>query len=147
MWKYKFHVPETKQVRLLVYTDCANEADDQYAVAHVLMTQKFDVVGIIAAHFDMNTRREGAPYAPGTTAQASYDEILTVLDKMGVSGQYPIALGSGVPLEDEKTPILSDGAKIDHRGSHERRSAPIIHRLSGFHHDPCFRNPCKTGNL
>ena len=87
MWKYKFHVPETKQVRLLVYTDCANEADDQYAVAHALMTQKFDVVGIIAAHFDMNTRREGAPYAPGTTAQASYDEILTVLDKMGVSGQ------------------------------------------------------------
>lgn len=112
MWKYKFHVPETKQVRLLVYTDCANEADDQYAVAHVLMTQKFDVVGIIAAHFDMNTRREGAPYAPGTTAQASYDEILTVLDKMGVSGQYPIALGSGVPLEDEKTPILSDGSKM-----------------------------------
>ena len=31
---------------------------------------------------------------------------------MGVSGQYPIALGSGVPLEDEKTPILSDGAKM-----------------------------------
>ena len=146
MWKYKFHVPETKQVRLLVYTDCANEADDQYAVAHVLMTQKFDVVGIIAAHFDMNTRREGAPYAPGTTAQASYDEILTVLDKMGVSGQYPIALGSGVPLEDED-PNLIGRCEDDHRGSHERRPAPIIHRLSGFHHRSCFRNPCKTGNL
>lgn len=86
MWKYKFHVPETKQVRLLVYTDCANEADDQYAVAHVLMTQKFDVVGIIAAHFDMNTRREGAPYAPGTTAQASYDEIL---DRGSIRWVYP----------------------------------------------------------
>lgn len=33
MWNYKFQVPKEKQVRLLVYTDCANEADDQYAVA------------------------------------------------------------------------------------------------------------------
>lgn len=112
MWKYQFKVPKEKQVRLLVYTDCANEADDQFAVAHALMTQKFDVVGIIAAHFDLNTRREGSPLQPGTTAQRSYDEVMTVLDKMGLSGQYPVALGAGVPLTDEQTPIPSDGVQM-----------------------------------
>lgn len=112
MWNYKFQVPKEKQVRLLVYTDCANEADDQYAVAHALMTPKFDVVGIIAAHFDMNTKSEWSPYQPGTTAKLSYDEIMTVLEKMGLTGQYPVAMGSGEPLADAKTPILSDGAKM-----------------------------------
>lgn len=112
MWKYKFNVPESKQVRLLVYTDCANEADDQYAVAHALMTPKFDVVGIIAAHFDANTQHEAFGLKPGTTAQASLDEVNKVLDYMGLAGKYPVALGSGVPLTDDKTPIDSEGARM-----------------------------------
>ena len=112
MWKYKYHVPEEKQVRLLIYTDCANEADDQYAVAHALMTPKFDVTGIIAAHFDMNTRREDAPYAQGSTAKLSYDEVMRVLDKMGLAGQYSVAMGAAEPLESEDTPIVSQGAQM-----------------------------------
>jgi len=112
MWNYKFKVPESKQVRLLVYTDCANEADDQYALAHALMTQKTDVVGVIAAHFDANTKHPAFGMAPGTTAQKSLDEINVVLEKMGVAGQVKTALGAGTPLADEKTPIESEGAKM-----------------------------------
>ena len=53
MWEnYKFEVPEKRKVRYIIHTDCKNEADDQYTVAHALMTQKFDVRGIIAGHFD-----------------------------------------------------------------------------------------------
>ena len=55
MWNYQFEVPKSKQVRLIVYTDCKNEADDQFALAHALMTPKVDVVGIIAAHFEKVT--------------------------------------------------------------------------------------------
>lgn len=112
MWNYDFNVPEEKKIRLLVYTDCANEADDQYAVAHILMTPKFDVRGIIAAHFDRITEREESLYAPGTTARASLDEVNRVLDYMGVAGRYPVSLGSGVPLSDEYTPQISDGAQM-----------------------------------
>lgn len=112
MWKYQYQVPKEKQVRLLIYTDCANEADDQFAVAHALMTPKFDVVGIIAAHFDKNTQREGAPYAQGTTAKLSYDEIMIVLEKMGLTGKYPVTLGAGEALRDADTPILSEGARM-----------------------------------
>ena len=44
MWNYAYTVPENKKVRVIVHTDCKNEADDQYAVAHHLMTPRFDVM-------------------------------------------------------------------------------------------------------
>lgn len=112
MWKYNYAVPKEKQVRLIVYTDCANEADDQYALAHALMTQKVDVVGIIAAHFDATTHEGWSRRKPGTTAKASFDEIVTVLDKMKLSGQYKIAMGAESALIDEKTPIFSEAAQM-----------------------------------
>lgn len=37
-WNYKFNVPDKKKVRMIVHTDCKNEADDQFALAHHLMT-------------------------------------------------------------------------------------------------------------
>ena len=112
MWKYDYNVPKQKQVRLLIYTDCANEADDQYTLAHLLMTPKFDVKGIIAAHFNMNTQYEEFGIAPGSTAKRSMDEIEKVLDLMGLTGQYPLATGSGYPLKDETTPIESEATKM-----------------------------------
>ena len=42
-FKLAFDVPESKKVRVIVHTDCANEADDQFALAHHLMTPKFIV--------------------------------------------------------------------------------------------------------
>ena len=34
MKHYHFIVPEQKRIRVIVHTDCKNEADDQYALAH-----------------------------------------------------------------------------------------------------------------
>ena len=45
-------MPETRRVRYIIHTDCKNEADDQYTVAHCLLTPMFDVKGIIAGHFN-----------------------------------------------------------------------------------------------
>ena len=45
-------MPEQKRLRYIVHTDCKNEADDQFTLAHILMTDKLDVRGIIAGHFD-----------------------------------------------------------------------------------------------
>ena len=63
MWNYAFTVPENKKVRVIVHTDCKNEADDQFAVAHHLMTPRFDVKGLVAGHFwkkspDLRGRRD-----------------------------------------------------------------------------------------
>lgn len=70
-WNYKYVVPENKKVRVIVHTDCKNEADDQFALAHHLMTPKFDVKGIVAGHFWKNPQT----YGMEGTAKASYDEI------------------------------------------------------------------------
>lgn len=52
MGAYRFIVPDKKQIRVIIHTDCKNEADDQFALAHWLMTPMADICGIIAGHFD-----------------------------------------------------------------------------------------------
>ena len=108
MWNYEYTVPANKKVRVIVHTDCKNEADDQYAVAHHLMTPRFDVKGLVAGHFWKNPQQ----YGELGTAQASYDEIIKVMDLMGLKDQYPVKLGAPRGLEDEKTPIDSEGARL-----------------------------------
>ena len=80
MWKYRFKVPEKKKVRMIVYTDCKNEADDQFALAHHLLTPKFIVKGIIGAHFNIKPQQLGE----GNTAKASYEEMKKELCIMGL---------------------------------------------------------------
>lgn len=48
----KYKVPDSKKIRVIIDTDAACEADDRYAIAHALMTQKFIVKGITAEHFE-----------------------------------------------------------------------------------------------
>ena len=127
MWNYAYTVPENKKVRVIVHTDCKNEADDQYAVAHHLMTPRFDVKGLVAGHFWKNPQQ----YGELGTAQASYDEIIKVMDLMGLKNQYPVKLGAPRALEDEHTPIDSEG---------------VIHRMPGSNHRRCIRTSDETGD-
>ncbi len=106
---YKFAVPYKKQIRMIVDTDCKNEADDQFALAHHLMTPMFDVVGIIASHFEMANKRTGGPE---TTMQASYDEVMLMLDLMDLKDEYPVLKGCVRALSDEHTPVDSEGARF-----------------------------------
>lgn len=106
---YSFRVPAQKQVRMIVDCDCKNEADDQFALAHHLMTPMFDVKGIIAAHFEMANKRTGGPE---TTMQASYDEIMLMLELMDLTGEYPVLKGAVRAMKDESTPEDSEGARF-----------------------------------
>ncbi|MCL2839386.1 MAG: nucleoside hydrolase [Defluviitaleaceae bacterium] len=102
-WNYDFEVPEQKKIRMIVHTDCKNEADDQFALAHHVMTPKFIVKGIVGGHFNMYPRE----YGEGNTAKASVDEINKVLDLMGLNGVYPVLEGAPRALANESTPIQS----------------------------------------
>ena len=42
--------PETRR-RVIINTDAKNEADDQFAIVHALLSPSLDVRGLIAAHF------------------------------------------------------------------------------------------------
>jgi len=107
-WNYDFDVPEQKKIRMIVHADCKNEADDQFALAHHVMTPKFVVKGIIGGHFNINPRE----YGEGNTVKASIDEINKVLDLMGIADVYPVLEGAPRALPDEKTPINSPGAEF-----------------------------------
>ena len=42
--------PEARK-RVIVNTDAKNEADDQYAIVHAVLTPSFELHGIIPAHY------------------------------------------------------------------------------------------------
>lgn len=110
-WNYKFEVPDQKKVRMIVHTDCKNEADDQYALAHHLMTPKFIMKGVIAGHFNRTSKRWG----DGHTAQASLDEIYKVMELMDLKGICPVVKGGGgVPVNGSWYCNLVAGSSVNH---------------------------------
>ena len=67
--RFGFTVPSENRIRMIVDTDAANEADDQFAIMHHLLTPTFDIRGIIAAHFERKPGNDGA------SMEKSYEEI------------------------------------------------------------------------
>lgn len=96
-----FTVPDAKQIRLIIDTDAKNEADDQFAIVHALLTQKFLVRGIVAAQF--GTRRTTE------SVSESYDEIIRVL---GLMGRADVRVERGY-----ETAIPVDGRAVSCAGS------------------------------
>ena len=108
MKKYFFEVPPQKQKRVIVHTDFLNEADDPFAVLHALLTPSLSVERLIAGHFDAYPQ----DFPKGTTAQASYDELLHFLAVTGhESYQSRTTCGAGYALPSEMEPVPSDGAR------------------------------------
>ncbi len=129
MWpNYEFTVPESKRVRYIIHSDAKNEADDQFTIAHALMTGLLDVRGIIAAHF---SRFGDARFGAGMTPRASMDEIEKILELMGLEGRFPLALGAAGPLPDEKTPAVSEGAEMIIREAMREDARPLFIGLQG----------------
>lgn len=100
-----FAFPGDKGIRVIIDTDCFNECDDQFAVAHALMTPRFDIKAIIAAQFGYFTKCSG-------TEQQSYDEIQRITKLMGLEGEVNVLHGADSALADEFTPMESEGARF-----------------------------------
>jgi len=119
MWKHLYKVPENRNIRYIVHSDAYNEADDQYTIAHALMMEKFDVVGLIGGHFALS---EISRVPNDRTADASYDEILKILKLMGITDKR-VFRGSNYPLENINSPrrceavdfIIEEAMKDDDR--------------------------------
>ena len=97
-------LPPAKRARVIVDTDAKNEADDQFAIVHALLTPSFEVHGIIPAHF--GTAKSAH------TLKDSHDEVLLLLDLMGMRDRVRVEDGAAHALPDEKTPVPSDGARL-----------------------------------
>ena len=92
--------------RVIVNTDAKNEADDQFAIVHALLSPSLDVRGVIPAHFGQR---------PGRSERSmldSRDEVDLLLDLMGLAGTVRVANGAPYALPDQLTPVPSPGADL-----------------------------------
>ncbi|MFE8118771.1 nucleoside hydrolase [Brenneria goodwinii] len=104
-----FDVADGKQIRVMISSDAKNEADDDFAVAHALLTPTFQVKGVIASHYARTAPLMKSD--PGASMENSYQELkhlLTLMEKTDV----PVYRGALDALKKgETSPALSEGAK------------------------------------
>ena len=97
-------MPTAARRRVIVDTDAKNEADDQFAVVHALLSPTLDVRGLIAAHF--------GEHRSDRSMEDSRAELDLLLQLMGLDGQVVVANGSAKPIPDESTAQDSAGARL-----------------------------------
>ncbi|WP_240420004.1 nucleoside hydrolase [Paenibacillus periandrae] len=102
--KLAINVPDAKKIRLIVNSDAKNEADDQYAIVHALLTSQFVIKGLIGAHFGEERSK--------TSMLDSVQEINLLLDIMGLTGEHSVHRGAERAMQDERTPAISEGAEL-----------------------------------
>ena len=102
--KRPFSFPLDKQLRVICDTDANNEADDQYCIAHMLMTPRFDVKALVAEHY-------GTDKSP-CSEQESYEEIHHIVNLMELNQETLILHGAPSKLPDISTPVTSEGARF-----------------------------------
>jgi purine nucleosidase len=100
IWDLPFEIRR----RLIINTDAKNEADDQYAIVHALLSPSLDVRGIVAAHFGF---RRGFD-----SMRQSRQEIDLLVDLLGMKGDIRVEDGAPRPLPDAVTPVDSPGARL-----------------------------------
>ena len=96
--------PPEKRARVIVNTDAKNEADDQFAIVHALLTPSFEVHGVIPAHFGERRTTE--------SLKESREEVDRLLGLMGWAGRVRVADGAPRALPDEATPLPSPGSAL-----------------------------------
>jgi len=130
---------EAKQ-RVIINTDAKNEADDQYAIVHAVLTPSFDLHGIIPAHY-------GKRKTP-TSLKESHDETVKLLRLMDLEGEVRIEDGAPLAIPDESTPADSPGARLiieeamkdDKRPLHVAFYGPLTDMASALLLEPAIQD-------
>ena len=89
-----FDVKTKKQLRVIIDTDTACEADYPFAIVHALMSPKLNVKAIFAEQF-----------GDSQTTKRSYDEIQKIVSLMSLN--TPVYMGAGGSLNVVKDQPLS----------------------------------------
>jgi purine nucleosidase len=96
----------SRRSRIIVNTDAKNEADDQYAIVHALLSPSLDIRGIIAAHFGQRPDRSE------TSMLDSRAEIDLILDYMQLRDEIRVENGAPYCIPDMTTSVPSAGAEL-----------------------------------
>jgi len=88
---------------VVLSTDCGAEMDDQWALAHLLLSQEIDLIAVIGAHAS----------SVGMTAATAAHKAMEVIEHIGpLRGVRPqVVAGSDLPLVNETAPHLNVGVE------------------------------------
>ena len=89
------------KIRIIICSDAKNEADDQYALVHAMLTNKFIIKGLVAGHFRDHW-----------TNYLSYAEMVKLAKLTNTYGEYPIVLGADQKLVNIKEYEVSAGTRL-----------------------------------
>ena len=99
-------VPPDGPVSLVLDTDTYNEIDDQFALFYALLSDRLTVEAVYAAPFH-NRRSSG----PADGMEKSYEEILRVMDRMGVDRGGDVFRGARSFLSSRSEPVSSSAVE------------------------------------
>lgn len=98
-------IPDSVRPCAVLDTDTFNEVDDQFALAHLLLSStSVNLEAVYAAPF-FNTRSTG----PADGMEKSYEEIHRVLKLVGGEARPPVFRGSTAYLPSARTPVNRRG--------------------------------------
>lgn len=87
----------TDKVDVLLSTDVGAEMDDQWAIAHLTLQPRINLLGIVTTH------------TPYLTAQRSAEIAREVLSHLPIAQKPPVIPGSSTPLESRDQPHRNEG--------------------------------------
>ena len=116
-------VTDTRTRRVIINSDVKNEADDQFAVVHALLSPTLDIRGIIPAHFGSERSQR--------SMLDSREELDHLLDLLALPGTVPVANGAAERLPDATTPVDSAGARLIIDEARRARAGPLFTAFLG----------------
>ena len=130
----------SRRRRLIISTDAKNEADDQFAIVHGLLSPTLEIEGIIAAHFGDRRSNE--------RMVESRREIDLFLRLMDLTGQVHVVNGAPHAMRGEHTALPPDGSRLiveqvlkdDERPLYIAFLGPLTDMASAFLAEPAIRD-------
>lgn len=99
-----FQIPEVKKIRVIIDSDVKNEVDDQFAIVHALLTESFELRGIIPTHFGTEKSMH--------SQNDSEEELKLLLQKMNLTGCVKIAGGAASDFTSMREKDIPDGVRF-----------------------------------
>jgi len=109
---------------VIMATDCGADMDDQWALAHLVLSPEIDLRGVVTTHTG------DYPVFTEPAAESSAGAAREVLDHLPLRSRPPVIAGSSRPLKDKAVPMLNPGVELILRESRgygcDRRLTVVI---------------------
>jgi len=106
-------------LRAVINSDVAADITDQFAVTYAMLSARFNIEGLVAAHHG-GIRKNGKP-----DIELSYQELRRILRLMGGEKVVPLKRGAPEPLQDRAKPQEAEGIDFIIERALARSSAPL----------------------